>query len=147
MADRAITQLQVAGALTGNEVTVVVQNGITKQSQVQSIANLVPTVTGPTGPTGATGGIGPTGNTGPTGPTGPTGSTGPTGPTGPTGTNTLTNVTTANLADISNAINTTGKTTGLIVYNTSTSKIQVASGSSASSVWYDSLGLNPISPV
>ena len=54
MADRSITQLPVATALTGNEVTVVVQNGITKQTQLTEIANLG----GPTGPTGAT----PTGN-------------------------------------------------------------------------------------
>jgi hypothetical protein len=40
MADQSISQLQVAGALTGNEVTVVVQNGITKQVQIQSIADL-----------------------------------------------------------------------------------------------------------
>ena len=97
MADRSITQLQVAGALTGNEVTVVVQNGVTKQTQLQSISNLGGP-TGPTGPMGPTGPTGPTGWTGPTGPTGdtgpigapssvtgPTGSTGPQGPTGPQG--------------------------------------------------------------
>jgi len=91
MADRSITQLQVAGPLTGNEVTVVVQNGVTKQTQLQDISNLG----GPTGPTGPQGNVGPTGPTGATGatgptstvpgPTGPTGSTGPQGPTGPTG--------------------------------------------------------------
>ena len=88
MADQSISQLGVATALTGNEVTVVVQNGITKQVQLQSISNLG----GPTGPTGPQGIQGPTGPTGWTGPTGPTGSTGPigapssvTGPTGPPG--------------------------------------------------------------
>ena len=86
MADRSISQLPVAGALTGDELTVVVQNGVSKQTQLQDISNLG----GPTGPTGA---VGPTGPTGPigaasnvTGPTGWTGPTGPTGDTGPTGT-------------------------------------------------------------
>jgi hypothetical protein len=58
MADQSISQLGVATALTGSELTVVVQNGITKQTQLQSIANLG----GPAGP------VGPQGPTGPTGP-------------------------------------------------------------------------------
>ena len=86
MANQPITRLPVATALTGNEVTVVVQNGVTKQTQLQDISNLG----GPTGPTGPQGNAGPTGPTGATGatgtgPTGPTGSPGPTGPTGATG--------------------------------------------------------------
>lgn len=40
MADQSISQLPVATALTGNELTVVVQNSITKQTQVRDIANL-----------------------------------------------------------------------------------------------------------
>jgi hypothetical protein len=40
MADQSISQLGVATALTGNELTVVVQNGVTKQTQVQDIADL-----------------------------------------------------------------------------------------------------------
>lgn len=41
MADRSISQLPVATTpLTGNELTVVVQNGITKQTQVSDIAAL-----------------------------------------------------------------------------------------------------------
>jgi hypothetical protein len=40
MADQSISQLGVATALTGTELTVVVQNGVTKQTQVQDIANL-----------------------------------------------------------------------------------------------------------
>lgn len=69
MADRAITQLGVATIpLSGNEVTVLVQNGVTKQVALANF--MLP---------------GPTGATGPTGPTGPTGSTGATGPTGATG--------------------------------------------------------------
>jgi hypothetical protein len=40
MADQSISQLPVATALTGNELAVVVQRGITKQTQLQDIANL-----------------------------------------------------------------------------------------------------------
>jgi len=58
MADQSISQLGTATALTGNELTVVVQNGVTKQTQLQSIANLG----GPAGP------VGPQGPTGPAGP-------------------------------------------------------------------------------
>ena len=58
MADQSISQLGVATALTGDELAVVVQNGITKQTQLQDIANLG----GPAGP------VGPQGPTGPTGP-------------------------------------------------------------------------------
>ena len=58
MADKSISQLGVATALTGDELTVVVQNGITKQTQLQDIADLG----GPAGP------VGPQGPTGPTGP-------------------------------------------------------------------------------
>ena len=41
MADQSISQLPVATTLTGDELTVVVQNGITKQTQVADIANAV----------------------------------------------------------------------------------------------------------
>lgn len=58
MADKSISQLGVATALTGDELTVVVQNGVTKQTQLQDIADLG----GPAGP------VGPQGPTGPTGP-------------------------------------------------------------------------------
>jgi hypothetical protein len=94
MADKSITQLQVAGPLNGSEVTVVVQSGITKQVALSTLAALGGP-TGPTGPQGDTGGLGPTGAVGPTGaqgaastvpgPTGPQGSVGPTGPTGAQG--------------------------------------------------------------
>jgi hypothetical protein len=57
MADRSISQLGTATALTGDELTVVVQNGITKQTQLQDIANLG----GPTGPQGPIGPVGPIG--------------------------------------------------------------------------------------
>jgi hypothetical protein len=57
MADQSISQLGTATALTGDELTVVVQNGITKQTQLQDIANLG----GPAGPVGPQGPQGPTG--------------------------------------------------------------------------------------
>lgn len=89
MADQSISQLPVATPLSGNELTVLVQNGITKQVQVQSIADLGGGggggATGPTGPTGATGATGPTGASGTNGATGPTGAPGPIGPTGSAG--------------------------------------------------------------
>ena len=69
MADKSISQLPVATALTGDELTIVVQRGVSKQTQLQDIANLG----GPTGPTGSQG---PTGWTGPTGVPGPQGEIG-----------------------------------------------------------------------
>ena len=112
MADKSITQLQVAGPLTGNEATVIVQNGVSKQVSIASIA-AQGGPPGPPGPQGAgatitigttlTGNPGtgaqvtnsgtptnavfnfviPRGDVGATGPTGPTGATGATGPVGP----------------------------------------------------------------
>ena len=59
MANQSISQLPVAlSPLTGDELSVIVQNGVTKQTQLQDIANLG----GPAGP------VGPQGPTGPTGP-------------------------------------------------------------------------------
>lgn len=112
MADKSITQLQVAGPLTGDEATVIVQNGVSKQVSIASIA-AQGGPPGPPGPQGAgatitigttlTGSPGtgaqvtnsgtptnavfnfviPRGDVGATGPTGPTGATGATGPVGP----------------------------------------------------------------
>jgi len=42
MANKGITQLQVAGPLAGTEPLPIVQNGITKQTTAQEIANLAP---------------------------------------------------------------------------------------------------------
>ncbi len=94
---KRISELPAADALTGTEVSEVVQSGASKkatQAQVRTyLATIAPT--GPTGPTGATGPVstvpGPAGATGPTG-VGATGATGPAstvpgpaGVTGPTG--------------------------------------------------------------
>jgi hypothetical protein len=57
MADQSISQLGTATALTGNELTIVVQNGVTKQTQLQDIADLG----GPPGPVGPQGPTGPAG--------------------------------------------------------------------------------------
>ena len=113
MADQSISQLGVATTpLTGDELTVVVQNGVTKQTQLQDIADLggpagPPGPQGPTGPqgpgatiqvnstvTGAPGTNASVTNVGslqdalfnfviPRGDTGATGATGATGPQGP----------------------------------------------------------------
>ena len=59
MADQSISQLPVAVApLTGDELAVVVQNGITKQTSLQNVADLG----GPAGPQGPQGPVGPPGN-------------------------------------------------------------------------------------
>ena len=58
MANQSISQLPVASApLTGDELSVIVQNGVTKQTSLQNVANLG----GPTGPVGPVGPQGPTG--------------------------------------------------------------------------------------
>ena len=41
MADQSISQLPVAQTLSGNEVTVIVQSGVTKQVAISLIANAV----------------------------------------------------------------------------------------------------------
>lgn len=89
---------------------------------------------GPTGPTGATGA------TGGTGPTGATGSTGPTGP------QILSNVTAGEIGDSTNAINTSGKASGRVVWETTNSKIKVAVGSGVNDDWVDADGTNPVTP-
>ena len=100
----------------------------------------------PLGPTGVTGATGPTGATGATGPTGATGATGPTGDTGATGPQVLTNVTAGEIADIANAINTTGKAAGRIVWETTNTKLKIATGSAAADTWVDNGGGNAVTP-
>lgn len=55
--------------------------------------------------------------------------------------------TTAALAAIGNAINTTGKVTGKMVFNTTTSKPVYALGATAGSVWVDATGVTAHTPV
>ena len=90
--------------------------------------------------------LGPTGPTGATGATGPTGPTGATGATGPTGPQILSNVTAGEIADSTNAINTTGKASGRVVWETTNSKIKVAVGSGVNDDWVDADGTNPVTP-
>ena len=122
---------------TGTSGNVLISQG-TGASPIWQAPPLGPT--GPTGATGATGATGPTGSTGATGPTGPTGGTGPTGP------QILTNVTAGELSDIANAINTTGKASGRVVWETTNTKIKIATGSAAADTWVDDGGGNPVTP-
>jgi hypothetical protein len=58
----------------------------------------------------------------------------------------LTSTTTAALSSVSNAINTTGKATGLMLFNTTDNLIYVAGGSLAADNWYPSSGGAAITP-
>lgn len=134
MADISILQLPPTTYANANDVTVIVQDGITKKvaaSVFQSgIVGPVGPIgpAGPTGPTGATGpqgpiGVGIAGPQGPTGPAGvqgaigPTGSpgsngldgaTGPTGPTGPVGAGITIKGTVPTVGDLPSTGNTPG---------------------------------------
>lgn len=74
-------------------------------------------------------------------------SSGATGATGPAASLVLSTSTTVNLSDVTNAVNTTGKSQGLMKYNTTDNLLYIASGSSASSSWYPSNGGAAIAPV
>lgn len=63
-----------------------------------------------------------------------------------TSTDVLQNLTAANIAAIANAINTTGKAAGKMVWDTTNSKIKVATGALAASTWVDASGTNPVTP-
>lgn len=84
-----LTDLPPATELTGSEITVVVQGGVSKQATVLDIYGKGPQgepgPVGPSGPPGATGIQGPKGDTGPQGPQGTPGPQGPQGETGPKG--------------------------------------------------------------
>lgn len=88
----------------------------------------------------------PVWQTPPLGPTGPTGATGATGATGPTGPQVLTAVTAGELSDIANAVNTTGKAVGRIVWETTNTKLKIATGAAAADTWVDDGGGNPVTP-
>ena len=81
------------------------------------------------------------------GATGATGVTGATGATGPTAPMILSTSTTVNLSNAANSINTTGKTLGLMIYNTTNNMVYVASGSLAGDAWYPTDGSSAINPV
>jgi cell wall assembly regulator SMI1 len=58
----------------------------------------------------------------------------------------LRTATAANIAAIANAVNTTGKAAGTIVFDTTNSKIKVATGANANSTWVDADGTNAVTP-
>ena len=58
----------------------------------------------------------------------------------------LQTISAANIAAIANAVNTTGKTAGKIVYDTTNTRIMVASGALAASRWYVADGSAFVTP-
>jgi hypothetical protein len=58
----------------------------------------------------------------------------------------LRTATAANIAAIANAVNTSGKAAGTIVFDTTNSKIKVATGANANSTWVDADGTNAVTP-
>jgi hypothetical protein len=58
----------------------------------------------------------------------------------------LENVAAADIAAIANAINTTGKAAGRMVWDTTNTKIKVATGSAAADTWVDADGTNAVTP-
>lgn len=94
MADISILQLPPATSVSANDVTVVVQDGITKKVAASVFQSGIVGPAGPAGPQGpqglpgtpgAQGPVGPQGPGGPQGDTGATGATGAPGPGGPQG--------------------------------------------------------------
>ena len=76
-----LTDLPQASELTGAEITVVVQGGVSKQATVLDIYGKGPQgEPGPQGPSGPPGATGIQGLKGDTGPQGPQGTPGPQGP-------------------------------------------------------------------
>jgi hypothetical protein len=58
----------------------------------------------------------------------------------------LRTATAAQIADIANAINTAGKAAGTVAFDTTNSKIKVATGANANSTWVDADGTNAVTP-
>lgn len=58
----------------------------------------------------------------------------------------LENVAAADIAAIANAINTAGKAAGRMVWDTTNTKIKVATGSAAADTWVDADGTNAVTP-
>jgi len=85
MADISILQLPPTNYVQAEDVTVVVQQGITKKVAASVFQGGVTGPTGPAGPQGPAGLQGPEGDPGPQGPNGPAGQQGPQGPAGQTG--------------------------------------------------------------
>lgn len=58
----------------------------------------------------------------------------------------LRTATAAEIAAIGNAVNTTGKAAGTIVFDTTNSKLKIATGATAASTWVDAAGTNAVTP-
>jgi hypothetical protein len=58
----------------------------------------------------------------------------------------LRTATAAQIAAIANAVNTTGKAAGTIVFDTTNSKLKIATGANANSTWVDADGTNAVTP-
>ena len=58
----------------------------------------------------------------------------------------LRTVTAAQLGDIANAVNTSGKAAGTIVFETTNSRLMVATGANANSTWVRADGSNAVTP-
>ena len=58
----------------------------------------------------------------------------------------LRTATAAGIAAIANAVNTTGKAAGTIVFDTTNSKLKIATGANANSTWVDADGTNAVTP-
>jgi hypothetical protein len=58
----------------------------------------------------------------------------------------LKTATAVQIADIDDAVNTSGKAAGTIVFDTTNSKIKVATGANANSTWVDAAGTNAVTP-
>jgi len=50
------------------------------------------------------------------------------------------------IADIGDAINTSGKAAGTVVFDTTNSKLKVATGANTNSTWVDADGTNAVTP-
>lgn len=58
----------------------------------------------------------------------------------------LRTATAANIAAATNSVNTTGKAAGTIVFDTTNSKLKIATGALATSTWVDADGSNAVTP-
>jgi hypothetical protein len=58
----------------------------------------------------------------------------------------LRTATAAQIAAIANAVNTVGKVAGTIVFDTTNSKLKIATGANANSTWVDADGTNAVTP-
>lgn len=50
------------------------------------------------------------------------------------------------IADINNAVNTSNKAEGRVVYDSTNNRIMVASGATAGDSWFDAVGSNEVAP-